>query len=67
MSERSYQPTARLTVALEAQQWNQLLGLLHDVPAPLRITQPLVQAIAEQLQRPHTAELHALHPPGEAS
>lgn len=46
-----FQPTERLTVGLEAQQWNALLGLLHEVQAPLRVTLPLVQAIGQQLQR----------------
>lgn len=57
---RPLQPTERLTVTLEAQQWNQVLALLHDVAAPLRITQPLVQAISAQCMRPRTAELHEL-------
>lgn len=55
MTERTYQATERLPVTLEAQQWNQVLGLLHEVLAPLRVTQPLVQAIAQQLQHPREA------------
>jgi hypothetical protein len=42
------EPTDKLSVELEAQQWNQLLQLLHEVAAPLRVTQPLVQAIMQQ-------------------
>lgn len=30
---RPLQPTERLAVTLEAQQWNQILALLHDVAA----------------------------------
>ena len=59
---RTLQPTERLSVTLEAQQWQQVVALLSDVAAPLRITQPLVNAIATQCMRPHTAELHELRP-----
>ena len=59
---RPMQPTERLSVTLEAQQWNQVLGLLHEVAAPLRVTGPLVQAITSQCVQPRTAELHQLHP-----
>lgn len=59
---RSIHPQECLTVTLEAQQWQQVVALLSDVAAPLRITQPLVNAIATQCMRPHTAELHELRP-----
>lgn len=46
-----FAPTQRLRVELEARQWNDVLALLHEVSAPLRVTAPLVQAIGQQLQR----------------
>lgn len=64
---RPLQPTERISVTLEAQQWNQVLALLHDVAAPLRVTQPLVNAIAGQCMNPHTAQLHALRPTDESA
>lgn len=59
---RIIHPQERLTVILEARQWEQVIQLLHDVMAPLRVTAPLVQAISAQCMRPRTADLHALHP-----
>lgn len=59
---RTIHPQERISVTLEARQWEQILGLLHDVLAPLRVTAPLVNAISAQCMRPRTAELHALHP-----
>lgn len=44
-----FNPTDRLTASLEAQQWNQLLGLLHEVSAPARVTVPIIQALSTQL------------------
>jgi hypothetical protein len=38
-----------LTVTLQAQQWNQMIAVLHD--APYRIAQPLIRDIGEQLQQ----------------
>jgi hypothetical protein len=40
-----------LTVTLEAQHWVSVLSLLRDVPAPHRISDPLIQMLSEQLQR----------------
>ena len=40
-----------LTVTLEAQHWGTLIGLLREVPAPHRVTDPLIQAISEQFQQ----------------
>lgn len=57
---RPLQPTERLALTLEAQQWQQVVALPSDVAAPLRITQPLVQSISAQCMRPRTAELHEL-------
>ena len=43
-------PTDRLSVELEAQQWNTLLNLLAN--GPFREVQPLMVAIQGQLQAP---------------
>lgn len=40
-----------LAVTLAAEQWNQVLGLLGEVPAPYRVTAPLIQAIGNQMQQ----------------
>jgi len=40
-----------LGVTLSAEQWNQVLGLLGEVPAPYRVTAPLIQAIGQQMQQ----------------
>lgn len=45
------EPTEPLEVTLQAQQWNQVLALLGDVPAPHRVTDPLIRTIADQLIR----------------
>lgn len=42
-------PEQQLSVSLQAQQWNQLIAVLHD--APYRIAQPLIREIGEQLQQ----------------
>jgi hypothetical protein len=47
----SFQPNEQLTVRLEAQQWDQILVLLSEVQAPLRITGPLVDSIRHQLMQ----------------
>jgi uncharacterized membrane protein len=39
-----------MTITLQAQEWNSLISLLHDVPAPFRITAPLIQKITQQAQ-----------------
>jgi hypothetical protein len=52
-----FDPTERLSVTLEAQQWNQLLGLLGEAPAPYRITNPLIQMLLNQLNPPEPASL----------
>jgi hypothetical protein len=40
-----------LEITLHAEQWNQVLGLLGEVPAPYRVTAPLIQAIGGQMQQ----------------
>jgi hypothetical protein len=39
-----------LSITLQAQEWNSLINLLHDVPAPFRVTAPLIQKITQQAQ-----------------
>jgi len=40
-----------LDITLNAEQWNQVIGLLGEVPAPYRVTAPLIQAIGGQMQQ----------------
>lgn len=42
-------PTMQMSVVLEAQQWNAIMGALSD--APYRIAAPLIQAISVQLDQ----------------
>ena len=42
------EPTAPLSVTLEAQQWNTVLALLAE--APYRVVAPVIQSIGEQVQ-----------------
>jgi hypothetical protein len=41
-------PQQPLSVTLEAQQWEVVLRLLDEVPAPHRVTDPLMRAIQQQ-------------------
>ena len=41
-------PMHPLTVTLEAQQWEQVLRILDETPAPHRVTHPLIIAIQQQ-------------------
>jgi hypothetical protein len=45
----SVTPEQQLAVTLQAQQWNQVIAVLHD--APYRVAQPLIRDIGEQLQQ----------------
>jgi 16S rRNA A1518/A1519 N6-dimethyltransferase RsmA/KsgA/DIM1 with predicted DNA glycosylase/AP lyase activity len=40
------QPTAQVTITLQAQEWNQLLQVLAD--APYKIVAPLIAQITQQ-------------------
>ena len=40
---------APLTVSLQAQEWNVVLAMLMDVPAPYRTSAPLIAKMQEQL------------------
>jgi hypothetical protein len=42
-----FNPTDRLTVTLEAQQWNQVLAALGE--GPYRVVAPIVHALHDQL------------------
>jgi hypothetical protein len=42
------QPTDELTVTMQAQQWETVLRLLDEVPAPHRVTAPLLASIQQQ-------------------
>jgi hypothetical protein len=42
------EPATRISITLEAQQWNQVLSVLHD--GPYRIVAALIATIAEQAQ-----------------
>jgi hypothetical protein len=45
-------PQQPLTVTLEAQQWEVVLRLLDEVPAPHRVTDLLIRAIQQQCMAP---------------
>jgi len=40
--------TIRIAVTLTAAEWNQVLALVRDLPAPDRITDPLLRAMHGQ-------------------
>jgi hypothetical protein len=42
-----FNPTDRLTVTLEAQQWNQVLAALGE--GPFRVVNPIIQALHDQI------------------
>jgi len=50
LSQQPVQADAQMTVVLQAQQWNGVLGALAK--APYEVAAPLIQAIGEQLQQP---------------
>jgi hypothetical protein len=62
-------PDQAITITLEAQQWNVVLGALNE--APYRIAAPLINKIVEQVQqqepqpalaaKPNGADEHAPH------
>jgi len=45
---RPVEATEKITVTLQAQEWNQLLNVLAD--APFKIVAPLIQQITQQAQ-----------------
>jgi hypothetical protein len=48
------QPTDPISITLEAQQWNTVLGALAE--APWRIADPVIRAIASQTNPPAIAD-----------
>lgn len=52
--------TDPITITLEAQQWNVVLGALGEVP--WRIADPVIRAIVQQTQEPPA---EALSPPAK--
>jgi hypothetical protein len=55
------QHNAPITVTLEAQQWEQVLRLLDETPAPHRMTHPLIVEIQRQCMaadKPNVSQLH---------
>lgn len=65
MAPTPLQPDQPISVTLEAQQWNAVLGALGE--APYRVAAPLIAKIIEQVQgqkttpvaRPNGADEHA--------
>jgi hypothetical protein len=55
-------PDQPITITLEAQQWNGVLGALNE--APHRIARPLIDAIVQQVQQAQSAAPPAAKPNG---
>ena len=56
------EPTAPINITLQAQEWNVVLGILHDtpnLPVAFRIVAPLIAKMTEQAQ----AQAMAAPPP----
>jgi hypothetical protein len=50
-------PDMAMSITLQAQQWNQIIGVLFDtphLPLPHRAVAPLIQTIHDQLQQQAT-------------
>ena len=63
MEPRQFQPTEQVTVTLEAQQWNTVIGALAE--APYRIAAPLIERIAMQARRKPTPVEETFDAPAE--
>jgi hypothetical protein len=71
MEPQPIQPDQPITITLDAQQWNMVLGALGE--APWRLASPLINRIMEQIQavqqspaapraaKPNGADEHAPH------
>ena len=46
--QQAVEATMPMTITLQAQEWNQVLGTLNE--APYRVAAPLIQKIGQQLQ-----------------
>lgn len=42
-------PRRRMSVELEAAEWDMVLRVLHEHPLPYRVTRPIVDALYRQL------------------
>jgi hypothetical protein len=42
-------PATPIAVTLQAQEWNQLIALVSETPAPYRVTAPLIQKLGGQI------------------
>jgi hypothetical protein len=47
-----------ITVTLEARYWGEIINLLREVPAPHRVTDPLIQVLSEQFQKQAQPQLN---------
>lgn len=56
MQQQPIPPEQPISVRLSAQQWDNVLRLLHKVEAPLLITGPLVNEIQAQCLAANVAE-----------
>ena len=55
MNTQQPAPTAvnadtKLTITLEAQYWNFIMGVLNDTPTPYRVSSTVIPMMMEQLQ-----------------
>ena len=46
--EQLIEPGRQLRVVLTAEQWNAVLSIMAEAPAPMRVTSPLVNEIQRQ-------------------
>ena len=60
MQPRPVDPATPLSVTLQAEQWNVVIHAMREVSMPLRISQPVLASIGEQLEQ---ATLEAEQPP----
>ena len=64
-------PATLITVTMQAQDWNVVMGLLAEVPAPYRVSAPIIAKLTGQLQagaadmqrpdKPNGEDAHAPH------
>jgi hypothetical protein len=52
-------------VEMKPEQWQALMDILVNAPAPLRVTQPIVQTIVEQLNAQQQAAQQPINGKGE--
>jgi len=59
LTQQPVQADMPMTITLQAQQWNLVLGALSE--APYKVAAPLIQAMGEQLQK-QTGPMEPQHP-----